>query len=412
VEEENKSPKKHNKLSVFLIVLIVIVAVLIVIELATSGISKMFSSVKYALYRNFGIESKEGNTTGNINNYGYITEDKNYLYYMTPTQNGRYIGISKVSKKDLTGEQTVLAEGDWELASLNSYEDYIYFVTLTENDVDEDDTDADEVDNKICRVKKDGSNYEIINDNEFQNYSYKIAVVDKKVYYIGDDQCIWYMDLNGDNKTRLNENATGFELVTDKYIIYNMRSTDEDTTSTVTYIMNRDGSNARAVNGERLFTSVIYEDYIYYITSDRYLHRIKVDGTEDEMLSSNIIYNLNVTENGVFYFNYYMNSDNEVAGLALYRMDLDGKNNKQLYKLNESSNSLCVTNDWVFYLDSDDDQGRMEIVSFDGSQRIILSYLNYSDYYYLDTSTSTTSEDSESSTPDAETENDTTNSEE
>jgi hypothetical protein len=282
--EENKTPKKHNKLSIVLIILIVIVAVLILTELATGKVSEVFLNIKHSIFRKFEWESSVGNTTANINNYGYITEDDKYLYYMCPTQNGRYIGISKVSKKDITGKQEVIVEGVWEITSINSYGEYIYFVTLSENDVDEDDEVSDKVDNKIHRVKKDGTNHEIINDNEFHNYSYKMVVAHNKVYYIGEDQCIWYMDLDGKNKTRLNDNATGFELITDKYIIYNMRETsDDDTTSTVTYIMDLDGKNSRTVNGERLFTSVIYDDYIYYLTSDRYLHRINIDGTNDEI---------------------------------------------------------------------------------------------------------------------------------
>ena len=174
-------------------------------------------------FRGIGIELKEGNSSGNINNYGYIAEDTKYIYYMCPNENGKYIGISKVSKKDVTGKQERLIEGNWEIASISSYGNYIYFVTLLENNVDN--KNVDKVDNQIHRIKKDGSKHEIINDNEFNNYSYKISVVDNKVYYIGDDECIWYMDLNGKHKTRLNENATGFELVTDKYIIYNMTET-------------------------------------------------------------------------------------------------------------------------------------------------------------------------------------------
>jgi hypothetical protein len=65
-------------------------------------------------------------------------------------------------------------------------------------------------------------------------------------------------------------------------------------------------------------------------------------------------------------------------------MDLDGKNEKQLYKLSEESNTVCVLNDWIFYLDSDSDQGRMELLSFDGKTRQVIYQLDYSNYYYLD----------------------------
>ena len=55
-----------------------------------------------------------------------------------------------------------------------------------------------------------------------------------------------------------------------------------------------------------------------------------------------------------------------------------------MYTLRESSNSLCLGKDWVFFPDSDSDSGYMEIISTNGNQKIDLFKLNYSDYYYLD----------------------------
>lgn len=292
---------------------------------------------------------------GNINNYGYSVEDSKYIYYMSPNEDGKYIGISRVSKKSLTGTQVRLIEGAWEITSLNCYGDYIYFVTLNQNKEDENDKSKDEVDNKIHRIKKDGTEHQIINDNKFNNLAYKIVVVDNKIYYIGEDQCIWYMNLDGNKKTRLNENATGFEVVTDKYIIYNMRETDaENKESSCTYIMDRNGKNARKVNGERLYYSIIEGDYIYYLTEERYLHRIKIDGTADEMLSDKKIYNLNVNEKGIFYLIYNLTEENKVESCSIYKMDLDGKNQKELYKLDSTTNSICAMSNWIFYLDNDD----------------------------------------------------------
>ncbi|MBR2289134.1 MAG: DUF5050 domain-containing protein [Clostridia bacterium] len=191
---------KHNRWNIVLTIAIIIVVILIILELAVG-----LSSVKHAFFRFVGIETKEGNSTGNINNYGYAAEDSKYLYYMSPNENGQYIGINKVSKKDITGKQTRLIEGEWEIASINSYGDYIYFVSLSQTSA----SGEDEVDNKIHRVNKNGNQKdEILNDNEFHNYDYKIVVTGGKIYYIGEDECIWYMDLNGKNKTRLNENAS------------------------------------------------------------------------------------------------------------------------------------------------------------------------------------------------------------
>lgn len=206
--KEKKERKKLKKIkwNAILIVLIIVFSVLNIIEL-TIGIS----TIKHALFRMLNIESKEGNTIGNINNFGYIAEDNKYLYYMGPSSDGQFIGINKVDKNNLTGEQTRLIEGSWEIASINSYGDYIYFVSLKQNEVDENDENADKVDNKIHRVNKNGNQKdEVINDNDFNDYAYKMVVVDGKVYYIGKDECIWYMDLDGKNKKKLNNNASRF----------------------------------------------------------------------------------------------------------------------------------------------------------------------------------------------------------
>ena len=382
---QEKKKVKSNKWNTFLKVSIIIVIILIILELTTNVVSLVFKNIKYAFFRTVGIESKEGNQIGNINNFGYATEDSKYLYYMSPNQDGQYIGISKVSKKDLTGKQTRLIEGTWEIASINSYGDYIYFVTLSQNDVDENDETADKVDNKIHRVNKNGNQKdEILNDNEFNNYAYKMVVVDGKIYYIGEDECIWYMDLDGNHKTRLNENASGFEAITDKYILYNMPDFKDGEETSVSMIMDRNGKNAREINGERIYTPVLYKDYIYYLTEDRYLHRMDLNGKNDEMLSDSKIYNLNVSENGIYYFKEKFNSSGEITSVTICRMDLDGKNNKQIYTLEESSNSLCLLKDWVFFLDSNSDEGKMEIISPDGKQKIDLFVLRYEDYYYLD----------------------------
>lgn len=380
-----KDKKKNNKWNIILKILIFIFLVLIILEITTSFVSKSLSTLKHYFFRTVGIESKEGNSMGNINNFGYMAEDNKYLYYMCPNEDGQYVGISKVNKNDLTGPQTRLIEGTWEITSINSYGDYIYFVSLSKNEVDENDENADEVDNKIHRVSKNGNQKdEVLNDNEFNDYAYKITVVDGKIYYIGEDECIWYMDLNGKNKTRLNENASGYEAISDKYILYNMPEFKDGEETSISYIMDRDGKNARQINGERIYTPIIHDKTIYYLTEDRYVHKMDLDGKNDVMLSDSKIYNLNVSDDGIFYFNYVYSSTGEKEGLAVYRMDLDGKNNKRLYTLQESSNSLVLSKDWIFFLDSNSENGYMEILSKDGKQKIDLYSLNYSNYYYKD----------------------------
>ena len=202
----------------------------------------------------------------------------------------------------------------------------------------------------------------------------------------------------------------GFEAINEKYIIYNLGLMKDGEDTSVTYIMDLDGKNSRKINGERIFEPIMYKDYIYYITEDRYPHRMTFDGKNDVMLTDSKVYNLNVSDNGIYYLKeVYSSTTGEFQSEAIYRMDLDGKNNKKIYTLASSSNSLCLVKDWVYFLDSTDEQGTIGVISPDGKQKIDLYVLNYSDYYYMDQlveerSNTEESESSEESVDNAENE--------
>lgn len=365
-----------------IVIALIVILVLLVIEFTTHIISRSLLQVKHNIFKTIGLESKVGNTIGNIQSYGYVAEDNKNIYYMGMTSNGKYFSIYKLKKNDLTSDPQSLYEDVCDITGINVIDEYIFFVTLDKEE------DSDEVDNKIHRMRKDGSEHTIINDNDFNDKCFQIFAVKKRIYYIGSDECIWYMDFNGNHKTKVNDDSSGFVGITDKYILYNIYK-DEAQTEISTYIMDLDGKDAREITGEQLNSVNIVDDYIYYLTSDKYIHRVKIDGTEDEMLSKESAYLFNVTKNGIFFINYYY-LDDEVAGIAIYRMDLDGSNEKQITRLSNTTTTLGVLDDWIYYMDSYTDQIRIEMISFDGKQKINLYTLDYSNYYYTDTTTSST----------------------
>ena len=320
-----------------------------------------------------------GNTIGNIRNYGYLATDNKYLYYMSPNDAGTKMGINKIDKNNLSGESETLIDGTWEIVGINYFDNYLYFITM-----DDSDSEEDTVDNQIHKIKTDGTEHEIINDNDFNNDCYEIYVVNDKLYYIGTDECIYYMDLDGSNRTKLNDNASGYIGITEDYIFFNkiIENEDEsdDTIDYVTYMMNIDGSNEHAIiEGEKLYDINLVGDYIYYITKNRYISKVKIDGTENTMLSDETAYNMIVTEEGIFYYNYYK-VDGSNAGVALYKMDLDGENLTELTRLESSSESLCEFDDWLFFLDNNESEGRLELISKDGDQSIVLFRLDLTQY--------------------------------
>ena len=371
--EEKKDEKKLKINKKFIICLVIIAIIIVIVCLFVFGRNK----------------TVVGNTIGNIRNYGYLVTDDNYLYFMSPNDEGSALGIRKIDKNNLTGESEMLIEDNWQIVGLNYMDGYLYFITMA----DPEDSDSDDiVDNKIHKMKTDGSDHTIINDNEFNNDCYEIYVVKDKLYYIGIDECIYYMDLDGNNKTKLNDNASGFLGITEDYIFFNkiIESDDTETGDTEvasdvpdyeTYMMNIDGSNEHAIlEGQKLYNINVVGDYIYYQTQNGYPSKVKIDGTENTMISDEVAYNMNVTEEGIFYLNYYQIDDTD-AGVAVYRMDLDGSNVTQLVKLDTYSEMLCEFGDWLYYSDSDNEVGRFELISKDGKQSITLYSLDLSVYY-------------------------------
>lgn len=404
-EKNKKNPKKIVLIIIAIILILAIIICILFIPKDSSG-----RTIAQKIYSFFAGESNTvGNTIGNIRNYGYAVTDNDYLYFMCPNDEGTAIGIRRIAKDDLTGTSEMLIEGDWQIVGLNYMDGYIYFITMA-NPEDEDSEDI--VDNKIYRMKTDGSEATIINDNDFNNDCYEIYVVRDKIYYIGIDECIYYMDLDGNNRTKLNDNASGFIGITEDYIFFNKIIEDEveetDDSSVInyeTYMMDLDGSNEHPVmEGEKLYNINVVGDYIYYQTNYGYPSRVKLDGTENTMLSDEVAYSMIATEEGIFYLNYYK-EDGVNAGVAIYRMDLDGSNITELTKLDSYSTMLCEFGDWLYYSDNDDYEGRFELISKDGKQSIVLYNLDLSIY---DTDSETDKNDNTVSQEDTETVNEVT----
>lgn len=377
-EEKKENLKKSKKKSI-----IIIVSIFIIILIAIA--------IYFIIPKDKNVV---GNTIANIRNYGYVVTDEKYLYFMAPNDEGSALGIRKIDKNNLTGNSQMLIENNWEILSLNYMDGYLYFITMADP---EDKSQEDKVDNKIHRMKTDGTEDTVINDNDFNNECYEIYVVKDKIYYIGTDECIYYMDLDGNNKTKLNDNASGFIGITEDYIFFNKiteSEKDENNNTSVidyeTYMMNLDGSNEHAViEGEKLYNISVVDSYIYYQSKNGYPSKVKIDGTENEMISDEVCYSMIVTEEGIFYLNYYQ--ENGVnAGVGVYRMNLDGTNKTELTKLDSTSEVLCEFDNWLYFSDNDENEGRFEIVSKDGKQLITLYSLDLSVYDETDENTQDT----------------------
>ena len=112
-----------------------------------------------------GGSSNVGNTISNIRNYGYSVSDGKWFYYVSPNDAGVLTEINKI--KGNGKDDTVLYSTAKTIVSLNESGDYLYFIEVDTQTYFEAE---DSVDNKIFRIKKDGSSAtpELLNDNDLK----------------------------------------------------------------------------------------------------------------------------------------------------------------------------------------------------------------------------------------------------
>ena len=336
--------------------------------------------------------NKAGNTIGNIRNYGYAVEADNWIYYLAPNEDSTQIGIFKVKNNGKDNKQIYMSEID--IVSLNVYKDYIYFIgTAPESYLE-----ADDVDNKIYRMKTDGTGLEVLNDNELNNDCYEIYVVNDQIYYIGINAEICKMDLNGANKAVVADYGTGFLGITKDYIIYNSKTDKED--EYVTYIMNIDGTDAKPIiEGKRIYSVNIEGKYIYYSDVDKRLFKTEIGSGVEEVVYDDIeAYNLNTNEGYAYYLNY-LDPENSNYKVCLFRVKLDGSTEvpEKLKELETYSSFIDVVGDWVIYMDSSEDAGFINLVNKHGKEKEVELYrLDYVAFYesldYSDTQVDATNE--------------------
>lgn len=358
-ETEKKSNTKiKSKIFVSIIVIILILAVFLACKM-------MFSN------NNVGVEIGNNN-----NNFGYATMQNNWIYYMSFSDDSMEVSINKI-KTDGTNK-TVLAQKDWEIFSINVVGNYIYFIAY------EPTTDSNEEtqykNNKIYKMTLDGKNLTVINDNDFSDECISIYVVKDKVYYIGADYNVYSMDTNGENKTQINSNETGYIGVTDNYILFNdLRENPESETDFVTYIMNLDGSDIRQVNGERLYNANVIGEYIYYVNGENSeIHRIKVDGTEDTKIYNSKAYNMNVSGDYIYYLDFKTeNSENPEEKVCIHRIKKDGTEHQIIVEMENYSSFINVIGDWIYYTDHNNNSYYINMIKVDGSDTLNLYTYNF-----------------------------------
>ena len=281
-DSDVKTGEKNNKIK---IIWISIIAILIILMLLIGGYL-FFSSNNYE-------EDNNGNTIANIRNNGFLDESNGWIYYSVLDTDKENMCIYKKNKKSQKSKLILKKKAD--LLYLNVLGEYIYFV-----EVEYPEENAD-ISNKICKMKLNGSDLQVINDNEFDDERNEIYIVNDKIYYTGTDLSICSMNLDGSDKKVILQNTLGLLGVNEKYIIYNILKIDEDgRKNIITYKMGLNGEEQKEITGQRLYSINLIGDEIYYVDDMFHVYRKNLNTGETNTILEKETKYINIYDNKIY----------------------------------------------------------------------------------------------------------------
>lgn len=287
-------------------------------------------------------EFAEGNTEGNINNYGLVAETAESIYYINELQLWK-------SDKNLKNE-TVLIEQPENIGkdTLNVVEDWIFYRQGKE----------------IKRARTDGTNAETI----FKGYSSHMRVVGNWVYFISldDDSKLCKIDVNGQNKTFLRNEDVDDMAIYDGRIYYSY----EDSEGVYLDVINTDRTGLQRLANIKTRNMIVDGEYIYYIDDTKeILCRMRLKDKLIEKLSNEKIPKF-IKDGGRIFYTLEDANNSAWRYKGLYRMNADGSNVLALDSENYlDEDGIGVTEDFVFYVSTNGKSAPgLKIINKDGTR--------------------------------------------
>ena len=262
-----------------------------------------------------------GNTAGNIAEVGFIAKgDNGYVFFFDDDETGP--GLYHMNE---AGEINLLCR---RLAyQINVVGDRIYFVNGLPG--------------PICSISTSGKGFKVINHNEMLKLSVNSSCM---VYKYAST--LYIADTNGKSPRILAKNVLRYVVHNDT-IVFVQYHTDQDGI----YQIGLDGSNltrlseivpiSLASNGQDIYYSV-HEGHSSFGDTGGKVYQIDENGETTQLPVEDLCWNMNATEDYIFYRNQSEKGD-------LYRMDLDGTNQMRLLETNCSD--INVIGDLVLFRD-------------------------------------------------------------
>lgn len=237
------------------------------------------------------------NHSANIVNGGFCCYDDGQYYF----------GDSELKKSSFISSNDQITIYNGSTYYLNPVDDYLYFTTPNEN-------------NSICRVKKDGSNFEVLYNNPcheltyYEGWLYFCSNMGGENYHICRmnpdnlevkilyDCREWYMSIYNDriffcncddnyNIYSMNLNGTDCKPIYygecyDLCIANNKIYFSKGAQSRQLYRIDLDGSNLSLLRDSYTIYTNYRDDKLYYVDSDGLLCKCNLDGSQSEIVQN------------------------------------------------------------------------------------------------------------------------------
>lgn len=208
----------------------------------------------------------------NILNGGYAARDENYVYFSD--ENGLY-RYNNSESMQLT---------DFRTYYINEQDDYLYFTNANEG-------------NMICRMKKDGSGYEVLLDA----YCYELTLYDGWLYFSTDvsgSRAISRMKPDGSELTSLVQTTVWYMCILEDTIFYCDYDNDYKLCA-----VNTDGSNQRVLFEGECSDLCAANGRIYFSAdrTTRQLYSMNPDGSDFLMEAPNYAKHTNYMNGRLFF---------------------------------------------------------------------------------------------------------------
>ncbi|KXG08420.1 hypothetical protein AT864_03368 [Anoxybacillus sp. P3H1B] len=154
--------------------------------------------------------NQEGNSTGNINNYAFVAEQDDWIFFtnsadphipLLDLRNGLF-------KMEKNGKQATRINRDLP-SYINVVDEWIYYTV---------DTGLSRPNSKLYRVKIDGSQKQRLSNDDVSD----VHVVGDDIYYVNlsDHNHLYKMKTDGSNKRKLNNHNSSSINIVGRWIYY------------------------------------------------------------------------------------------------------------------------------------------------------------------------------------------------